>query len=212
MRLEKFTIKAQEAIQEAVSLAKGLNHQQADNEHLLLALLKQEESIIAELLAGSGLNTASLTREIESDLKGRSKIYAKNQEVYFSARMNNLLPNAEKEAEQLGDEYVSVEHLFLAMLEDPGLLAKRHLNREAVLSELSKIRGSQRVSDANPEAKYKALEKYSRDLTGLANRGKLDPVIGRDEEILRLIQILSRRTKNNPVLIGEPGGGKTAIL
>ena len=212
MRLDKFTIKAQEAIQEAVSLAKGLNHQQADNEHLLLALLKQEESIIAELLAGLGLNTAALTREIESDLKGRSKIYAKLQEVYFSTRMNNLLHNAEKEAGQLGDEYVSVEHLFLSMLEEPGILAKHHLDRDAVLSQLSKIRGSQRVTDTNPEAKYKALEKYSRDLTDLANRGKLDPVIGRDEEILRLMQVLSRRTKNNPVLIGEPGVGKTAIV
>ena len=116
--------------------------------------------------------------------------------------------NAEKEAKQLGDEYVSVEHLFLAMLEEPGILAKHHLDRDAVLSELSKIRGSQRVSDANPEAKYKALEKYSRNLTDLANRGKLDPVIGRDEEILRLIRVLSRRTKNNPVFNRRARGGK----
>ena len=213
MNLDKFTIKAQEAVQDAIALTKKLNHQQVDNEHLLLSLLRQEESIVVEILVSMGLNTASLSRETEDSLKERSKVYAKAQEVYFSSRLTTALHNAEEEARQLGDEFVSVEHLFLAMLDDSsGVLGKHKLERNRVLSELAKIRGSHRVTDSNPEAKYKALEKYSRNLTDLANRGKLDPVIGRDDEIRRLIQVLSRRTKNNPVLIGEPGVGKTAIV
>ena len=213
MNLDKFTIKAQEAIQDAVALTKKLSHQQVDNEHLLLSLLRQEESIVVEALVSMGLNTASLSRETEDSLKERSKVYAKAQEVYFSSRLTTTFSSAEEEARRLGDEYVSVEHLFLAMLDDSsGVLGKHKLERNRVLSELAKIRGSHRVTDNNPEAKFKALEKYSRNLTDLANRGKLDPVIGRDDEIRRLIQVLSRRTKNNPVLIGEPGVGKTAIV
>ena len=213
MNLDKFTIKAQEAIQDAIALTKKLSHQQVDNEHLLLSLLRQEESIVVEILVSMGLNTASLSRETEDSLKERSKVYAKAEDVYFSSRLTTALHSAEEEAKQLGDEYVSVEHLFLAMLDDSsGVLGKHKLERNRVLSELAKIRGSHRVTDSNPEAKYKALEKYSRNLTDLANRGKLDPVIGRDDEIRRLIQVLSRRTKNNPVLIGEPGVGKTAIV
>lgn len=213
MRLDKFTIKAQEAIREAARSAKDLSHQQVDNEHLLLALLRQEESLVSELLSSVGQDPASLARELEKELESRPKVYAGNQEVYSSGRLNNILRNAQDQASQLGDEYVSVEHLFLAMLEDKtAVLAKYRLSRDRVLSGLARIRGSQQVTDQNPEAKFKALEKYSRNLTDSAYKGKLDPVIGRDEEIRRLIQVLSRRTKNNPVLIGEPGVGKTAIV
>ena len=213
MRLDKFTIKAQEAISNAIELAKNLSHQQVDNEHLLLSLLNQEESMIAELFASIGINTASLMREIDDELKARAKVYGKAGEVYFSSTLNNALTNAQEQAKQLGDEYVSVEHLFLALGEDKsGIIGKHNLSREQILAALANIRGSHKVTDMNPEAKYKALEKYSRNLTDLANKGKLDPVIGRDDEVRRLIQVLSRRTKNNPVLIGEPGVGKTAIV
>jgi ATP-dependent Clp protease ATP-binding subunit ClpB len=213
MRLDKFTIKAQEAIQDALELARQLNHQQVDNEHLLFSLLKQEEGLVCEVLASIGVNTASLLRTIEEDLKQRSRVYAKTKEAYLSSRLSEVLEKAERETQGLGDEYVSVEHLLLALIEDKSdVIGKYNLSRGQILSALANIRGSQRVTDANPEAKYKALEKYSRNLTDLANKGKLDPVIGRDDEIRRLIQVLSRRTKNNPVLIGEPGVGKTAII
>lgn len=212
MALDKFTIKAQEAIQSAIELAESLSHQQADNEHLLFSLLRQEEKIISTILVGLGYNTASLLREIDEDLKNRSKVYGKAANVYFSTRLNYTIQRARNEARQLNDEYISVEHLFLAIAEErSGVLGKYNLSREQILSELAKIRGEHRVTDENPESRYNALKKYSRNLTDLAYRGKLDPVIGRDDEIRRLIQVLSRRTKNNPVLIGEPGVGKTAI-
>ena len=184
-----------------------------DIEHLLAALLKQEDGLTAELLSALGVNTAALGKQLQDDLSGRPKVYSSSGETHLSSRLNNALGNAEKEAQQMGDEYVSWEHLLLAVLDHKDTpLAKYNLNRDKFLAELSKIRGSQQINDANPEAKYKALEKYSRNLTDLAQKGKLDPVIGRDEEIRRLIQVLSRRTKNNPVLIGEPGVGKTAIV
>lgn len=213
MALDKFTIKAQEAIQSAIELAESLSHQQADNEHLLFSLLRQEEKIISTILVGLGYNTASLSIEIDEDLKNRSKVYGKAANVYFSTRLNEAIQRARNEARKLNDEYISVEHLFLAIAEDKsGFLGKYKIGREQILSELAKIRGSERVTDENPESRYNALKKYSRNLTDLAYRGKLDPVIGRDDEIRRLIQVLSRRTKNNPVLIGEPGVGKTAIV
>ena len=213
MRLEKYTLKLQEALQAALESARELNHQQVDVEHLLSALLKQEGGLTAELLSALGINTASLGKQLRDDLGGRPKVYSSSNEAHLSSRLNNALQSAEKEAQQMGDEYVSWEHLLLAVLDHKDtLLAKYNLNRDKFLAELAKIRGNQRVSDADPEAKYKALEKYSRNLTDLAQKGKLDPVIGRDEEIRRLIQVLSRRTKNNPVLIGEPGVGKTAIV
>ena len=213
MRLEKYTLKLQEALQTALESARELNHQQVDTEHLLAALLKQEEGLTAELLSALGVNTASLAKQLRDDLNARPKVYSSSNEAHLSSRLNNALQGAEREARQMGDEYVSWEHLLLAVLDHKDtLLAKYNINRDKFLAQLAKIRGNQRVSDADPEAKYKALEKYSRNLTDLAQKGKLDPVIGRDEEIRRLIQVLSRRTKNNPVLIGEPGVGKTAIV
>jgi len=213
MRLDKFTIKSQEAIQAAMDLAQELNHQQVDNEHLLLSLLKQEESLALEILLALEVDTASLMRQLQEELENRAKVYGKSSGVHFSSRLNETFRSAEEQAKKLQDEYVSVEHLLLALLEDKsGVLAKLKINKDAFLSELARIRGAQRVTDINPEGKYKALEKYTRNLTDLAVRGKLDPVIGRDDEVRRLIQVLSRRTKNNPVLIGEPGVGKTAIV
>ena len=213
MRLEKYTLKLQEALQTALESARELNHQQVDTEHLLAVLLKQEEGLTAELLSALGVNTASLAKQLRDDLNARPKVYSSSNEAHLSSRLNNALQGAEREARQMGDEYVSWEHLLLAVLDHKDtLLAKYNINRDKFLAQLAKIRGNQRVSDADPEAKYKALEKYSRNLTDLAQKGKLDPVIGRDEEIRRLIQVLSRRTKNNPVLIGEPGVGKTAIV
>ncbi|MEK6567513.1 MAG: Clp protease N-terminal domain-containing protein, partial [Candidatus Omnitrophota bacterium] len=213
MRLEKYTLKLQEALQAALESARELNHQQVDTEHLLAALLKQEEGLTAELLSALGVNTASLAKQLRDDLSSRPKVYSSSNEAHLSSRLNNALQSAEKEAQQMGDEYVSWEHLLLAVLDHKDtLLAKYNINKDTFLAQLAKIRGNQRVSDADPEAKYKALEKYSRNLTDLAQKVKLEPVIGRDEEIRRLIQVLSRRTKNNPVLIGEPGVGKTAIV
>ncbi len=213
MRQDRFTVKAQEAFQAAIRSAYDMNHQQVDSDHVLLALITQEEGLAIEILAAVGVDTASLARQLEEELKSRSKVYAKSTDVYFSPHLAEILRIAESEAKQLGDEYVSVEHLLLALITDKtGVLGKYAIDRNAVLSELKKIRGNQRITDENPESKYKALDRYSRNLTELAAKGKLDPVIGRDDEIRRVIQVLSRRTKNNPVLIGEPGVGKTAIV
>ncbi len=213
MRLDKFTIKAQEAIQSAIELAQDSNQQQVDSEHLLSALLNQEESLISEVLASIGINTAQLSRQVKEDLESRPKVYGKGADAHLSSRLSQVLHNVQEQAKQLNDEFVSVEHLFLALLEEKSaVLVKHNIDKNIFLAALAKIRGNQNVTDQNPESKYRALEKYSRNLTDLAYKGKLDPVIGRDDEIRRVIQVLSRRTKNNPVLIGEPGVGKTAIV
>ena len=209
MRLEKFTEKAQEALQKAAELARDRGQQAVEPEHLLLALLTQEEGVGRTLLERAGVSVQALEPALVSAVEHFPKVSGGGQ-PFISPSLNSSLEQAEKEAEILKDEYISTEHLVLA-LADHQLLKANGASHDALLKALRKIRGSQRVTDQNPESKYQALEKYGRDLTKLAAEGKLDPVIGRDEEIRRVIQVLSRRTKNNPVLIGEPGVGKTAI-
>jgi ATP-dependent Clp protease ATP-binding subunit ClpB len=215
MNLEKFTIKAQEIIQKAVNILKEYKHQALDVEHLLLSLLRYDNEIVIPLLKKAGLNLGSAISALEEELKKRPKVYTQDTGgVYVTDRLQDVFNQAEKEASSLNDEYISTEHLLLAIKEkeEPFISRVLNIDKQALLSALLQIRGSQRVTDQSPEAKYRALEKFGRDLTDLARKGKLDPVIGRDAEIRRVIQILSRRTKNNPVLIGEPGVGKTAIV
>src|SRR5881409_3555803 len=216
MRLDKFTVKAQEALQAAQSKADQHNHQAIEPEHLLSALLEQREGVVGPVLAKLGARPDAIQRELETALGGLPAVRGASGQ-YLGDRTRQTLERAQKEAERLKDEYVSTEHLLLALAQDRDGVAGRTLagagvNAEAIYKALVEIRGNQRVTDQNPEEKYQALQRYSRDLTDLARRGKLDPVIGRDEEIRRVIQVLSRRTKNNPVLIGEPGVGKTAIV
>ena len=219
MRFDKLTLKSQEMIQEAQRLAERFGHQQIEPEHLLGAILRQKEGVIPPLLGKIGANQAQLQKEIENLLSRMPAVSGPGAggQVYISPRAKSVLDRSFEEAEQMKDEYVSLEHILLGILEDKeGRAAKAlsaaGLTREAVLKGLVEIRGGQRITDQNPEDKYQALERFSRDLTAIASKGDLDPVIGRDEEIRRVIQVLSRRTKNNPVLIGEPGVGKTAIV
>ncbi|MCX5895409.1 MAG: ATP-dependent chaperone ClpB [Proteobacteria bacterium] len=215
MRLDKLTIKSQEALQEAQHLAEKHEHQQIEPEHLLAAILKQDGGIAVPLLKKLGADSAAILTRLESALQKIPKV--SGGEIYISPRTKKVLDAALKEAQRLNDEYVSIEHLLIAIAEERGseaakILSSLGVTRDALFKVLTEIRGSQRVTDQNPEEKYQALQRYSRDLTEQARKGKLDPVIGRDTEIRRVIQILSRRTKNNPVLIGEPGVGKTAIV
>ncbi|MGA2179284.1 MAG: ATP-dependent chaperone ClpB [Verrucomicrobiota bacterium] len=215
MQTEKLTLKSQEALAEAQRLAHEMSHQEMDGEHLLLALLGQSESLVPELLQKIGVAPAKLQSELERDLSRRHKVEG-GAEVYASPALRKALDAAQSEATKLKDDYISTEHLLLGLLAEGGAslkqIFKTHgLKRDVVLKALADLRGNQRVTDENPEAKFQALEKYGRDLTALARQGKIDPVIGRDEEIRRVMQVLTRRTKNNPVLIGEPGVGKTAI-
>ncbi|MEW6409412.1 MAG: ATP-dependent chaperone ClpB [Nitrospirota bacterium] len=217
MRFDKFTIKSQEAIQDAQRLAEQKGHQQVDVEHLLSALLDQKDGVIQSLITRLGSRPESLGSNIEEELEKLPKVSGPGAlgQIYITPRLKDVFEKALTEAERLKDEYVSTEHLLIAIADGDGaagrILKDAGVTRERILSSLVNIRGTQRVTDPNPEDKYEALARYSRDLTGLARKGKLDPVIGRDEEIRRVIQVLSRRTKNNPVLIGEPGVGKTAI-
>ncbi len=215
MRLDKFTIKAQEALAAAQSLAVEANHSEVSSLHLLSALLDDREGIIRPLLGKLGVEGERVALVVESELN-RLPTLSGGSQPGMSRDLTATLAAAQKQADQLKDEYVSTEHLFLAMLNTPSTakdaLIALGVTRDAVLSALKDIRGNTRVTDANPEDKYQALQRYSRDLVESARRGKLDPVIGRDEEIRRCMQVLSRRTKNNPVLIGEPGVGKTAIV
>jgi ATP-dependent Clp protease ATP-binding subunit ClpB len=216
MNLDKLTQKAQEALLQAQTLAGDYSHSQIEPEHLLLALLTQENGVVPQIVQQIGINPALLQDDLEQMLAGRAKAYGATMQVSLSGTLQKVLRQAEKEAEAMRDDYVSTEHLLLALAGQQAgdvatALGRRGVTRDAILQALTAIRGSQRVTDPNPEDKYRALEKYGRNLTQLARQGKLDPVIGRDEEIRRVIQILSRRTKNNPVLIGEPGTGKTAI-
>ena len=215
MRADKLTLKAQEAIENMRNVAGKYQHQQIDVEHLFLSLLEQEGGTVSHLVDKLGVSSRLLKENLSGELEKRAKVSG-GGEVYISPRLEKVFDRALREAEQLKDEFVSSEHLFLALLEEgegfsARLLKQFAVKKENVLQALASIRGGQRVTDQNPEDKYQALEKYARDLTRLAQKGKLDPVIGRDEEIRRIIQVLSRRTKNNPVLIGEPGVGKTAI-
>ena len=215
MRLDKFTIKAQEAVQNMQNIAQKYDHQQIDVEHLFLSLLEQKEGLILPLIEKSGVDSGFLKQSLTEELNKKPKVFG-TDEIHISPHLQKVLNRSFKEAEQLKDEFVSCEHLLLAILDEKegfsaGLLKGTGVKKGTLLQALADIRGGQRVTDQNPEQKYQVLEKYTRDLTQLAREDKLDPVIGRDEEIRRIIQVLSRRTKNNPVLIGEPGVGKTAI-
>ena len=215
MNYDKFTVKAQEALDSATNIAQRGDHSQIETEHLLKALLEQEDGIVRPLIERVGANAAQLLQETDLLVAGVPKIYGEAAQLYFSSAAGKVIARAETEAAALKDEFVSTEHLLLAAADSDGktgdILRRAGVNKLAILSALKTIRGNQRVTDKNPEEKYQALEKYCRDLTALARQEKLDPVIGRDEEIRRVMQVLSRRTKNNPVLIGEPGVGKTAI-
>src|SRR5437773_7473797 len=211
----KLTEKSQEAIISAQQRARDNGHSQIDVEHLAAALLEQQGGVVPSVFTALGVQPTQLSSALGTEL-GRQPKVSGNVQIGASARLGRVFQSAQKEAEALGDEYVSTEHLLLAMTADNGYtgqaLKRLGVTHERVLSALKDVRGNQRVTDANPEGKYQSLEKYGRDLTELARKGKIDPVIGRDEEIRRVIQVLSRRTKNNPVLIGEPGVGKTAIV
>jgi len=216
MRFDKLTIKAQEALQDAQSLAEKQEHQALEVEHLLLALIQQKDGITQSLLERVGADPLIIKNQLEEALLKLPKIYGSIGQIYISPRLKNVLDAAFLEAERLKDDFVSTEHILLAIAEEKGeavarILAGAGVGRDSILKALLSLRGSQRVTDPNPEDKYQTLTRYCRDLTDLAQKGKLDPVIGRDDEIRRVIQVLSRRTKNNPVLIGEPGVGKTAI-
>ncbi|MEK6725476.1 MAG: ATP-dependent chaperone ClpB [Deltaproteobacteria bacterium] len=215
MRFDKLTIKSQEALQDAQSQAEKREHQQVEPEHLLYSLLDQAGGIVSPVLKKLGSNPATIKERIETELKKIPKVYGAS-EVFISTRLKSILDSAQREADRLKDEFVSAEHLLLAIAEGKGpaseTLKINGADKERILTALTEIRGTQRVKDQNPEDKYQALDRYSKDLTELARKGKLDPVIGRDDEIRRVMQVLSRRTKNNPVLIGEPGVGKTAIV
>jgi len=215
MNFEKLTVKAQEAVQGAQREAENRNHQSIEVEHLLMNLLDQEGGVVQPVIEKLGADRNAIRKRLEEALSQFPRVEGMAQ-VYLGPRLNKLFNTAQKEADGLKDEYVSTEHLFLAMLADPkdpaaGILKEAGVSREGVLDALRTIRGSHRVTDQNPEERYQSLLRYGRDLTELARKGKVDPVIGRDDEIRRVVQVLSRRTKNNPVLIGEPGVGKTAI-
>ena len=215
MKIDKFTQKAQEAISEAQDIAISEGHQQLDVEHLHLALMMQTDGLIPRLVKYMAADSGRIIGDLENEMEKIPKV--DGGELYATRRLNAVLINAGKEADKIGDEYISVEHIYLAMLGEKGtpssqILSKNGINREKFLQALEQIRGDRKVTSQNPEEQYEALEKYGRDLVEMAREGKLDPVIGRDEEIRHTIQILSRRTKNNPVLIGEPGVGKTAVV
>src|SRR6266478_2254120 len=218
MPLDRLTIKSQEALQEAQRLAHGFSHQEVDGEHLLLAMMGQSESLIPDLLQKIGVQPAKLKADLERELGRRHKVQGTSTaDLFLSANLKKVLDAAQSEAAKLKDDYISTEHLLLGLIDEGGSSLKKifqshGLKRDTVLRALADLRGNQRVTDPNPEDKFQALEKYGRDLTALARQGKIDPVIGRDDEIRRVMQVLTRRTKNNPVLIGEPGVGKTAIV
>ncbi|MFN6962585.1 MAG: ATP-dependent chaperone ClpB [Pyrinomonadaceae bacterium] len=215
MRFDRFTIRGQEAVQEAITIAERNQNQQVEPEHLLAAMLQQQEGVVKPMLGKIGANAQSILAEVEAEIAKFPKVSGGQQ--YFSSRTNTIFQQAQKEAEKMQDEYISTEHLLLAIaaekVGDAGrILRSSGINSADLEKVVSEMRGGSRITDPNAEENFQALEKYAQDLTELARKGKLDPVIGRDDEIRRTIQILSRRTKNNPVLIGEPGVGKTAIV
>ncbi|MCX7817433.1 MAG: ATP-dependent chaperone ClpB [Syntrophales bacterium] len=218
MRFDKMTLKVQEGLQEAQNLASTYGHQAVDVEHLLLALINQREGIAVSILKKMGANIASIQDSLKKSLERIPRVEGPGTgQMYITSRLNRVLDAAMMEAARMKDEYVSVEHILLAVTDDKDSEAHRIFKREGITKEgllkaLVEIRGSQRITDPNPEDKYQALKRFSKDFNELAAKGAFDPVIGRDEEIRRILQVLSRRTKNNPVLIGEPGVGKTAIV
>src|SRR6266704_3380220 len=217
IRPERLTVKAAEALQQASQLARARGNPVINDAHLFLALLSQDDGIVVPLLQKAGLNVAQLSSETEREIDRFPRQSSTTAEPTLSREVSRLLDRADEEAKALGDAYVSTEHILLALLEEKGTTAKQLLaaagvDRDVLMAALQGVRGTHRVTDQEPEQKYQALERFTRDLTELARKGKIDPVIGRDEEIRRVMQVLSRRTKNNPVLIGEPGVGKTAIV
>jgi ATP-dependent Clp protease ATP-binding subunit ClpB len=215
MRIDRLTAKMQEGLQESQTLASGLQHQEITPEHLLLSLLRQTDGLVRPLLERLEVAPRSIEQQLEAELAKRPKVSGATDQ-YLGNELRTILDSAESEMSKLKDEFVSVEHFLLALAASQStagrILRTAGVTREKLMKALVAVRGSQRVTDQNPEGKYQTLEKYGRDLTESARRGKIDPVIGRDNEIRRVMQVLSRRTKNNPVLIGEPGVGKTAIV
>ncbi len=217
MNIEKYTQNAQQAVMDCQNIAISEGHQMLDGEHLHMALLMQKDGLIPKLLKYLNVDPTAVIADVEEQLEKLPKVSGAADNMYSSRRLSQILMRAEKIAEEFKDEYVSVEHLYIALLEEKGtpsakIFAKYNITKNKFLEALSKVRGNQRVTSQNPEDNYDALNKYGRDLVEMAREGKLDPVIGRDAEIRHAIQILSRRTKNNPVLIGEPGVGKTAVV
>ncbi|MCJ7681050.1 MAG: ATP-dependent Clp protease ATP-binding subunit, partial [Candidatus Aminicenantes bacterium] len=216
MKWDRFTLMSQEAFQQAQSTAESLGHREIRPAHLLLSFLGQEDNVVPTVLLKIGANPKEMTTDLKDILEKQPKIEGAG-DVYISNDLKQILDGAQKEADNLKDEYISTEHLLLAMLkssktEAAAVLRRHGITEDAFLQALAGIRGTQRITDQEPEGKYQVLKRYAQDLTDSARRGRLDPVIGREEEIRRLIQVLSRRTKNNPVLIGEAGVGKTAIV
>jgi ATP-dependent Clp protease ATP-binding subunit ClpB len=216
MRLDRFTLRAQEAIESAVALAERSQHQQVEPEHVLVSLLEQTEGLTRPLFGKIGTNVPAILAEVQDAVRRFPQVTGSGQQ-FISPRLNTIFSKAQKEADALKDEYISTEHLLLAMSEEKdgsaGKILRQHsINRDILLKAIQQMRGDARITSQNAEESFQALAKYSRDLTELARQGKLDPVIGRDDEVRRVVQVLSRRTKNNPVLIGEPGVGKTAIV
>src|SRR5436190_12108337 len=218
MQSDKFTMKTQAALQDAQAIAHENSHQEIDGEHLLLAMVRQGDSLIPPLLQKLGVQIPQLAADLNRELARRVKVQGtSSRDVFWSSNVKKALDAADKEAGKLKDEYLSTEHLLLGLIGEAGsglqkIFQNHHITRDAILKALVDLRGNQRVTDPTPEDKFQTLEKYGRDLTALARSGKIDPVIGRDDEIRRVMQVLTRRTKNNPVLIGEPGVGKTAIV
>jgi len=221
MDMNKFTQKSQEAVTEAQAVAVRYGHQQIEVEHLLLALISQDKGLVPRVLDRAGIKPDAYAKALETELANMPKVSgpgAQPGQIYVTQRLNTVLLKAVDQAKKMQDEYVSVEHILLAVVEEPGSTPAGRVNKQfnltadRILAVLTEVRGNQRVTSANPEETYEALQKYGRDLVEEARKGKLDPVIGRDQEIRRCVRVLSRRTKNNPVLVGEAGVGKTAIV
>src|SRR5436309_9819430 len=214
--VNRMTHKVQEALQSAGGIATRRSHQGIDVEHLLLALLEQPDGLASNLLEAAGVAPRAVVEAVERELARRPQVSgpaAGPSQTFITQRLSQVLAKAEDEMRALKDEYLSVEHILLTLAGDTGgVFRGLGLSRDRLMEALRQVRGNQRVTSPDPETSYQALEKYGRDLTKLAAQGKLDPVIGRDDEVRRVMQVLSRRTKNNPVLIGEPGVGKTAIV
>ena len=216
MRQERFTEQAQEALAASQELVRQYHHSQWDVEHILLALLLQEKGLVGDILRELGVDIEVVRQEVVAALEKSPRVDYETAQIYATPRIAQLIKTASDRADDFKDEFISTEHLLIAIVEEEKSEAARILkgfgvDREKVLQALQKLRGGHRVTDARAESKYRSLEKYGRDFTEFARQGKLDPVIGRDEEIKRVMQILTRRTKNNPVIIGEAGVGKTAI-
>ena len=217
MNIEKYTQNAQQVVLDCQNIATSSGHQMIDGEHIHLALLMQKDGLIPKLLRSMNIDPELVKADVETELGKLPKVTGSADNMYGTRRFNKIFLDAEEIADQFKDEYVSVEHIYLALINEKGtastrIFSKYGITKDSFLAALAKVRGNQRVTSQNPEENYDALAKYGRDLVEMARAGKLDPVIGRDSEIRHAIQILSRRTKNNPVLIGEPGVGKTAVV